>query len=423
MVRCCCCCCCNNRLCHCIAFNCLLPLTRQAIDAFSAWVCSRFSLSFCIVSLHITTAYRVLGINKDASSSEIKKSYHKLALKHHPDKQNTDEDRARSHSLFAKIAGAYEILSDDDKRKEYDALQAEQKSSSGRSRGYDSNKFHVDFNDPYEVFKRAFQQQWGMEYPGSKYDYSDEPIQPQSQQRITNGDGKNQKKLLTNGGKDANESSTDKKGKTSKHNKSKNDNSKSAQAGNNSNDPNPGNGVLVVSDRHNPANQQLVVGRDPHDNRPTSIKTTTKEIKHKDGTVETITETTITRPDGSTETMQMTDKADKRKDWKKPNNGNNLLTNGEDSNPRRQITDGKNNKKNKPFFRLTNRAHNESGGNNNNNNSSNNSHKKPVTEKKLLRITNGSSSSTSGGTTTSKQKKEAAPEEPRQKRTGLFGRK
>jgi DnaJ-class molecular chaperone len=369
-----------------------------------------YLLSFCILHSQnnclLITAYRVLGINKDASSSEIKKSYHKLALKHHPDKQNTDEDRARAQSLFAKIAGAYEILSDDDKRQEYDTLQAEQKNSSGRSRGYDSNKFHVDFNDPYEVFKRAFQQQWGMEYPGSKYDYSEEPI-PQNQQRLTNGDEKNQKKLLTNG-KESNYSSKDKKSKTSKKD-NPNDKSKSTPARSNSssrsNDPNPGNGVLVVSDRHNPANQQLVAARDPHDNRPTSINTTTKEIKHKDGTVETVTETTITRPDGSTETIQMTDKGDKRKDWKKPN-AHNLLTNGEDSNPRRQITDGKNNNKSKPFFRLTNHAHNDS--------TSSTTSKSPNH--------NGSSRSSISGLTTSK-KKAAAPEAPRPKRTGIFGRK
>jgi curved DNA-binding protein CbpA len=375
--------------------------------------------------LLIFTAYRVLGINKDASSAEIKKSYHKLALQHHPDKQNngssSDADRARAQSHFAKIAGAYEILSDKDNRQEYDALQAEQqKHGSGRSRGYDSSKFHVDFHDPYEVFKRSFQQQWGMAYPGSKYDYSEEPI-PANQQLLTNGD---EKKLLTSGNKDAKNGSTAKTAKKNKSN-SKNDstnNNKSALprvGGNaNRNDPNPGNGVLVVSDgRHDPANQQLVAARDPHDNRPTAINTTTKQIKHHDGTVETITETTITRPDGSTESVSMTDKADKRKDWKQPNRSNNLLTNGEDSNPRRQITDGKPKPK-QPFLRLTNHAHNES----NSNTSGRTSPKKATTEKVVLRNANGNSSNRS--TTSSSKTKEAKPEQaPKPKRAGIFGRR
>lgn len=61
--------------------------------------------------------YEVLGLNKDASAEEIKKSYRKLAMKYHPDR-NPDNPKAEDH--FKEAKEAYEILSDDQKRAAYD---------------------------------------------------------------------------------------------------------------------------------------------------------------------------------------------------------------------------------------------------------------------------------------------------------------
>lgn len=57
--------------------------------------------------------YEVLGVEKSANAKEIKKAYRKLAVKHHPDKGGDEH-------LFKEINAAYEILSDEEKRKLYD---------------------------------------------------------------------------------------------------------------------------------------------------------------------------------------------------------------------------------------------------------------------------------------------------------------
>ncbi|KAF5176329.1 Chaperone protein dnaj [Thalictrum thalictroides] len=50
--------------------------------------------------------YDLLGVSQTANSSEIKKAYYKLSLKHHPDKNPDPESR----KIFVKVANAYEVL-------------------------------------------------------------------------------------------------------------------------------------------------------------------------------------------------------------------------------------------------------------------------------------------------------------------------
>ncbi|MFC1585297.1 DnaJ C-terminal domain-containing protein [Fibrobacterota bacterium] len=61
--------------------------------------------------------YQILGVGKDASTSEIKKAYRKLALKYHPDKVKDDETAKKR---FVEINEAYEVLSEKEKRQKYD---------------------------------------------------------------------------------------------------------------------------------------------------------------------------------------------------------------------------------------------------------------------------------------------------------------
>src|SRR5450432_1811870 len=61
--------------------------------------------------------YTTLGVNRDASEEDIKKSYRKLAMKHHPDR---NPDNKQSEDQFKEAKEAYEVLSDARKRAAYD---------------------------------------------------------------------------------------------------------------------------------------------------------------------------------------------------------------------------------------------------------------------------------------------------------------
>ena len=84
--------------------------------------------------------YQTLGISKDASTKEIKTAYRKLAFKYHPDKNKEDH----SEDKFKQIVNAYSILSNDDKRKNYDM---------GNLDGIFSN---INFEEIYKSFADMF---------------------------------------------------------------------------------------------------------------------------------------------------------------------------------------------------------------------------------------------------------------------------
>ena len=66
--------------------------------------------------------YKLLGVQKTASDDEIKKAYRKLAMKYHPDHAKGDK---AAEETFKKISEAYAVLSDKEKRKEYDTFGSE----------------------------------------------------------------------------------------------------------------------------------------------------------------------------------------------------------------------------------------------------------------------------------------------------------
>lgn len=74
--------------------------------------------------------YQTLGVEKSASESDIRKAYHKAALKNHPDKVD-ESQKSEAHIKFQAIAFAYAILSDPTRRKRYDTTGSTSESISG----------------------------------------------------------------------------------------------------------------------------------------------------------------------------------------------------------------------------------------------------------------------------------------------------
>src|ERR671935_307208 len=67
----------------------------------------------------MATLYDTLGVKKGASADEIKKAYRKLAAQYHPDRNPGD---ATAEEKFKEVQNAYDVLSDAEKRKQYDAF-------------------------------------------------------------------------------------------------------------------------------------------------------------------------------------------------------------------------------------------------------------------------------------------------------------
>ena len=65
--------------------------------------------------------YKTLGVSKTASADEIKKSYRKLARKYHPD---ANKGEAKAEERFKEISEAYNVLSNEKQRKEYDEARS-----------------------------------------------------------------------------------------------------------------------------------------------------------------------------------------------------------------------------------------------------------------------------------------------------------
>ncbi|KAL7405314.1 hypothetical protein ABVT39_027138 [Epinephelus coioides] len=98
--------------------------------------------------------YEVLGVNKEVNEDELKKAYRKLALKFHPDKNHAPG----ATEAFKKIGNAYAVLSNPDKRRQYD-LSGEEPSSPGHSHGGGGFDFQRGFEadiTPEDLFNMFF---------------------------------------------------------------------------------------------------------------------------------------------------------------------------------------------------------------------------------------------------------------------------
>lgn len=120
--------------------------------------------------------YDILGVDKNATAEEIKKSYRKQALEWHPDKHKDNKEAAEKR--FKEINEAYQVLSDPEKRRAYDQF-GHQAFAPGGGRGQNpfaggqspfggaggpftytystaGNASGFDFGDPFEIFEQFF---------------------------------------------------------------------------------------------------------------------------------------------------------------------------------------------------------------------------------------------------------------------------
>lgn len=94
--------------------------------------------------------YDVLGVTRSASESDIKKAYRKLALKYHPDRaKDSGIDPKVAEEKFKEIGEAYSVLSDSEKKKQYDMFGHDGFQWGGRG------GFRMDI-DPMEIFQQFF---------------------------------------------------------------------------------------------------------------------------------------------------------------------------------------------------------------------------------------------------------------------------
>ena len=288
--------------------------------------------------------YEILGVDSKASDAEIKKAYRKLALKNHPDRQSTEEDRERANAIFAKISNAYEILSDEDSRRKFDyhlrngkgtpnvsstdnttTFKTTRKSSptkttkttrttyttSSSSPSSSSKQYHQTttgegepqnftfsfttnnndskdgaFDDPFEVFKKMFREEYGQEFNPDQVPMSS-PIKIKTKSRgpkVSSPTKSVQAPPMGSPRTSPQKSFTKTIHLTSPSGKS----SKTIS-------PTKIKKTKKKTTTEDSSNQD-------NDNPVVSMSTKTRTICHGDGTTEVITETTNTRADGSVET-------------------------------------------------------------------------------------------------------------------------
>jgi molecular chaperone DnaJ len=100
----------------------------------------------------VTSPYETLGVAKNASPDEIKKAYRKLARRYHPDKNPDDKE---AEERFKEVQGAYDVLSDPEKRQRYDRFGSANGRGGPGGFGWSATE-GVDFGDLGEIFGGLF---------------------------------------------------------------------------------------------------------------------------------------------------------------------------------------------------------------------------------------------------------------------------
>lgn len=122
--------------------------------------------------------YSTLGVSRTATADEIKKAYRKLAIKYHPDRNPGDKEAEKK---FKELSQAYEVLSDEKKRAQYDqfgsdfftgsnARQGGNPFGNGNPFGGGQYQWSGNFSDPRDIFSQVFGNMGGGMGGGSQSD-------------------------------------------------------------------------------------------------------------------------------------------------------------------------------------------------------------------------------------------------------------
>jgi DnaJ-class molecular chaperone len=111
---------------------------------------------FIVINIQMSSDhYSILGVSKKANQSEIKKAFHKLSLKFHPDKYKGKSPEKNVQERYQNIVKAYEILGDSEKRNSYN-LYGDKAEQFGQHQQHGGNPFGGGFQD---MFEKMFNQQ------------------------------------------------------------------------------------------------------------------------------------------------------------------------------------------------------------------------------------------------------------------------
>jgi molecular chaperone DnaJ len=97
--------------------------------------------------------YELLGVSRTASADEIKKAYRKLAMQHHPDR---NQNNPAATERFKELSEAYEVLSDENKRRQYDQFGHEGMKSTFGPGGFDFSRDFTHMSDLQDILGSLF---------------------------------------------------------------------------------------------------------------------------------------------------------------------------------------------------------------------------------------------------------------------------